>query len=80
MGFFKAGGKLAARMVSNGMYHSAEKKAQKQAYQQTGIQIKNAQKQGSYIDGSQAYQKNYAKAMSKPNENKALRDKFIDEI
>lgn len=21
MGFFKAGGKLAARMVSNGMYH-----------------------------------------------------------
>lgn len=80
MGFFKACGKFAARKASNGLYHSAEKKAQKQAYRQTGKQIKNAKKQGDYIDGSKTYQKNYEKAMRKPNENKTLRDKFIDDI
>ena len=80
MGFFKACGKFIARVASNGLHHHAEKKAREQAYRQTGVQIQNARKQGAYIDGSRAYQKNFEKAMRKPNESKTLRDKFIDEV
>lgn len=77
---FKASIKLGARKISDNSYNRDVAISREKAYKKTGKQIRFARRSGRFIDGSKAYNTNLANSMILPNQRKARRDKFIDEI
>lgn len=80
MGLFNAFVKTGLTAINNHCYKSAQRKAHKTAYAETGKQLKNAKAHGRFVNGSVAYNRNKAVAMQKAEERKNLRQTFIDNI
>lgn len=80
MSFFKAVGKSFARGISRQVTRTQVAQAGNKAYKITGQQIQTARKNGTYINGSTAYQRNKQRIVSQAYRNGRDRESFINDL
>ena len=80
MGFFKAIGKLAARITNDVKHNNTLKNTPKKTYKQVGKEMKKAEKTGKYVDGSKLYREKLKENKTSENMRYNNTNKFIDDL
>lgn len=80
MSIISAGLKYIARTVSDAILSHDIKVAKNKAYNATGKAMSKAGRNGSYINGSATYRKNYNSYIAKAKTRHSNRGKFIYEV
>lgn len=80
MKIFQAFFKFTARKANDKLTSLDIKHAQGKAYKTTGKQMRKANKEGKYLNGSKVYKVNYKKAKNKAIKNGRAREQFINDL
>lgn len=80
MGLFKAVSKLVARSTNDAIRNRQMKSLQEKTYEQTGKELRQAKKQGRFVNGAKLYQKNLATNKEKIEQQHNRHDKFIGDL
>lgn len=72
--------KFFARGANDKLIAHDVKASQERAYKKTGKQIKQANKEGHYIDGKKAYKANYKRYKSSAIKRGRARAQFINDL
>lgn len=77
---FNAGLKYVLRNANDMLFNRSTQKAKRNAYQETGKAMRQANKKGYYINGTKLYRENLNKNLAKAKAKHNNRDKFISDL
>ena len=80
MKIFRAIGKYFLRTASDNKHNRDIQKAKNSAFAETGYAMNNARRHGKYINGKKVYRAKFSSKKRKLEQQKARRDKFIDDL
>ncbi len=72
--------KFAARKANDKLTSQNHKHAQSKAYKETGKQMRKANREGKYINGSRVYKVNFNQAKRRALKNGRAREQFINDL
>lgn len=80
MGLFKAVAKAVARAANDASSNRKQDNVKNTTYKQTGEQLRQAKKNGTYINGRALYLSNLKKNERKIEQSRKNTEKFIDSL
>lgn len=80
MSSLKAFGKTILRLSNDSLYSYDKKRARQKAYNNVGSLINRTKRNGSYIDGKSAYNKELRLQTLKAKQRYINRDRFISDL
>lgn len=80
MSLLKAFGKTILRLSNDSLYSDDKKRTRQKAYNNVGSLINRIKRNGSYIDGKSAYNKELRLQTLKAKQRYINRDRFISDL